>query len=373
MEQSALPGDTPVNSDNQPPASAAETREIVTPYAFHVAEELLGQKLASPTRRLVAICIDLLLVAILSAADPFILAVMAALTFFKAGSNLAHKESRTLTRRTLRLSGAILLFFVTYTIVDAYNNGMNDYDSDDENGIVTDIPAFILGSANYLAWDACNNDTPCLKEQATEFGEAMADESIKPEHVETVVDEVLKQKVADPDTRSEVRQIYFDAYQNARRALNDAEQQANVDTAPPLPDESKPADEAPTPTYSLIELAKGIVGDLGLGFGWAALYFSVFTAWWKGSTPGKRMVRIRVIKLDGTSPTLWESFGRYGGYGAGLATGLLGFIQIFWDPNRQAIQDKISETLVLRRSHELSDITRSLRQQQNDNSEGAGI
>ena len=39
--------------------------------------------------------------------------------------------------------------------------------------------------------------------------------------------------------------------------------------------------------------------------------------------------------------------GRYGGYGAGLATGLMGFLQIYWDPNRQAIQDKISETLVV--------------------------
>ena len=56
---------------------------------------------------------------------------------------------------------------------------------------------------------------------------------------------------------------------------------------------------------------------------------------------------IKIIKLDGKALNLWESFGRYGGYGAGLATGLLGFLQIYWDPNRQAIQDKISETLVI--------------------------
>ena len=61
------------------------------------------------------------------------------------------------------------------------------------------------------------------------------------------------------------------------------------------------------------------------------------------------MLRIKVIKLDGSPLNLWESFGRYGGYGAGIATGLLGFIQVFWDPNRQTIQDKIAETLVLYR------------------------
>ena len=44
---------------------------------------------------------------------------------------------------------------------------------------------------------------------------------------------------------------------------------------------------------------------------------------------------------------MWDSFGRYGGYGAGLATGLLGFLQIYWDPNRQAIHDKISSTIVI--------------------------
>jgi uncharacterized RDD family membrane protein YckC len=76
-------------------------------------------------------------------------------------------------------------------------------------------------------------------------------------------------------------------------------------------------------------------------------YFSIFTAWWKGQTPGKKLLGMKVIKLDNKPLNLWESFGRYGGYAAGLATGFTGFLQVFWDPNRQAIQDKISETLVI--------------------------
>ena len=31
--------------------------------------------------------------------------------------------------------------------------------------------------------------------------------------------------------------------------------------------------------YSLIKWVEGIMSDLGLGLGWAALYFSAFTAW----------------------------------------------------------------------------------------------
>lgn len=100
-------------------------------------------------------------------------------------------------------------------------------------------------------------------------------------------------------------------------------------------------------TYSIVEYIKALIADLGLGFGWAALYFTVFNAWWHGQTPGKRVMGIRVIQLDGTYMNLWDSFGRYGGYGAGFATGLLGFIQVIWDANRQAIQDKISATVVI--------------------------
>ena len=101
-------------------------------------------------------------------------------------------------------------------------------------------------------------------------------------------------------------------------------------------------------SQSIFEFFTELITDFGLGLGWAALYFSVLTAWFNGQTIGKRLLGIQVVRLDGRVPNLWESFGRYGGYGAGLATGLSGFLQLYWDPNRQAIQDKISETLVLR-------------------------
>ncbi|WP_248289591.1 RDD family protein [Thalassotalea sp. Y01] len=106
-------------------------------------------------------------------------------------------------------------------------------------------------------------------------------------------------------------------------------------------------DQPRKPIYSMMEYIKAIIDDLGLGFGWAAFYFTVFTSWWQGQTPGKRLMGIRVLQLDGTPLSIWDSFGRYGGYGAGLATGLLGFFQIYWDPNRQAIHDKISATVVI--------------------------
>ena len=44
---------------------------------------------------------------------------------------------------------------------------------------------------------------------------------------------------------------------------------------------------------------------------------------------------------------LWDCLERFAGYTAGLATGLLGFLQILWDANRQAVHDKIAGTVVL--------------------------
>jgi len=43
-----------------------------------------------------------------------------------------------------------------------------------------------------------------------------------------------------------------------------------------------------------------------------------------------------------------DAFARYGGYAAGLATGAVGFLRLLWDPNLQAIEDKIAGTVVVK-------------------------
>jgi len=89
------------------------------------------------------------------------------------------------------------------------------------------------------------------------------------------------------------------------------------------------------------------ISAIGLSFSWAVLYFTLLPCWWNGQTLGKKILGLRVVELTGKPMTLIRCFGRYGGYAAGLATGLLGFAQIFWDANRQAVQDKIAHTVVV--------------------------
>lgn len=87
--------------------------------------------------------------------------------------------------------------------------------------------------------------------------------------------------------------------------------------------------------------------ELGIGFGWAIVYFSMVPVWLPGQTLGKKLFGLRVVELTGKPLTAMVCLKRYGGYAAGMATGMLGFAQVLWDSNRQAIQDKTAHTVVI--------------------------
>jgi hypothetical protein len=97
----------------------------------------------------------------------------------------------------------------------------------------------------------------------------------------------------------------------------------------------------------LLTSLRDFLDELGFGFGWASLYLTIMLSWWNGQTVGKKFMRIRVVRLDGEPVDWWVAFERGGGYAAGFATGLLGFAQVYWDANRQAIHDHIVGTVVV--------------------------
>ena len=98
----------------------------------------------------------------------------------------------------------------------------------------------------------------------------------------------------------------------------------------------------------LIATVIGFLDELGLGIGWSGLYFTFLTAFFRGRTPGKRALGIRILRLDGGALSYWVAFERFGGYAASLFTGMEGFFRILWDRNRQCLQDKLAETVVIR-------------------------
>jgi uncharacterized RDD family membrane protein YckC len=100
-------------------------------------------------------------------------------------------------------------------------------------------------------------------------------------------------------------------------------------------------------SFNLRERILSWADEVGLGLGWAIVYFTLLPVWWNGQTVGKRLLGLRVVELTGKPITAMRAFKRYGGYAAGMATGMFGFAQVLWDPNRQAIQDKTAHTVVI--------------------------
>lgn len=91
----------------------------------------------------------------------------------------------------------------------------------------------------------------------------------------------------------------------------------------------------------------GWIDEIGLGLGWGTVYFSLLPALWGGQTVGKKLLRLRVVEITGKPMTVMRCLKRYGGYAAGVATGGIGFAQLLWDPNRQALHDKAAQTVVI--------------------------
>ena len=358
--------------------SHKETRQIVTPYAFHVSPELFGTPLAKPRKRAFAIAVDMLLVAIIAQAASFLLAGVAAITFFRAGNRLKLKKRFNAARLAMRFVAAMLLFVFAWGLfgemdLDGFNDdGHSDITKGVNVGGMTAVAVVGLTTKYMIeasslqeevADGTCSPAVDCWQALGDEFAHKLAAVLPNPAEFANILGDFSD--IAQEQLSEEQHQVLNKRWQQILNKQSSASEQSNADEgteqhepetniAPPATTQGKTKyladltdDSDDKPQNSIVAWVKSILEDLGLGFGWAAFYFSLFTGWWRGQTPGKKLMGIKVIKLDGSAPNLWESFGRYGGYGAGLATGLLGFLQVYWDPNRQAIQDKISETLVI--------------------------
>ena len=86
----------------------------------------------------------------------------------------------------------------------------------------------------------------------------------------------------------------------------------------------------------------GLAGLIGL-----VLYFGVLTWLGRGRTPGKRLLRIRVVSMAHERLTLWHCIERALGYGASALEGGFGFLQYFIHANRRTVHDRIAETIVV--------------------------
>lgn len=94
--------------------------------------------------------------------------------------------------------------------------------------------------------------------------------------------------------------------------------------------------------------ARTFANALGVTFGWSGVYFTLLGGALGGRTAGKTLLRIRAMKINGAPFTFFDAFVRHGGYVAGVAMGLIGFLRLLWDPNRRAVEDHIASTVVVK-------------------------
>jgi len=289
-------------------------RAIITEQSFVVAPQLLGQPLASPSRRALAMLIDLLLLAILVNAGAFFFGLAAAYTLWRVSRRFAGEGRGPIGRAwllSLRGAAALVLFIFAMSgwgtltsHVDRLVHGKARAEQVSQRRRKQEAPAAQLAGAAVPEGAAFAPSPPARAALEGESLGAAADPLA-----------ALRELVGELEAENHELKARMKSEGEARGAFS-----------------------------FLAETAD----ELGLGFGWAGLYFTAFLVLGRGQTPGKRLAGIRVVQLDGKALGWWASFERFGGYGASIFTGLLGFAQLLWDRNRQAMHDKICETVVVR-------------------------
>jgi hypothetical protein len=332
----------------QASSTSRDPRTIVTPEAFHVSPHLLGLELASPRRRLAAIMLDLLFIGILTAVTrsfALVLGIVVSAALLRASTKRTTVRGNVFDRARRFSIGCLGLFIGMVTllagVVIILDNASESVGSDFTVDFGSAAVAVQGDPSDEEALEPRDADairdgvTLYSTEEALEAYAALLRSGSSTEtdrELRLALEARLAQEVA-ADTLSRLRSRVEDLEDDLSRsaARLEATQEALEEAA----------------GGGFWGFLGGLVDELGFGFGWAALYTTVLLTVTNGQTPGKRMLGIRVLRLDGQRITWWVAFERAGGYAAGFATGLLGFAQVWWDGNRQAIHDRIVGTVVV--------------------------
>jgi hypothetical protein len=367
----------------------------ITPDSFSVAPELLGKPLATPARRAGAMLIDLILLAILiGIGGGAFLGLAAAFVLLRTANRFGtDRLAPRWTGTWIRLIAAGLIFIAAIQVW----RGIANRDEPDEEE-TTDAAASAeggfdtgelnLGIAEGIALTRLTaglrneHEAPVARERADSIVHMLeragadrdqidglrqtAHELANSEHnhvVRAAIDSAFGHRTlpAGPSQDSLVLR-YASAIQRGDSAVADS-------VRPLLRDQlagkelrelrgtiarrdrdlaNVRKEKERLEGRSMTAAVAGVFDDLGLGFGWFAVYFTGFLVFMRGQTPGKKLMGIRVVRLDAKPITWWIAFERFGGYAASFTLGLLGFLQILWDRNRQGLHDKAIETVVIK-------------------------
>lgn len=111
-------------------------------------------------------------------------------------------------------------------------------------------------------------------------------------------------------------------------------------------------------TYALLQIIKPLINADLLHSIWFIIIFyefldyNYYTLFWVfgGQTPGKKIMKTKLIKVDGTNFTYKDAFIRYWTWMVGIAPLGVGYFWIALNKNKQGWNDIMAKTYVIRLS-----------------------
>ena len=375
-------------------SNGRDPREIVTPDAFSVSPDLLGLPLAHPWRRAAAILIDLMLIGLLANAKSVFFALAAGtFLFWLAFRGRKAGLGSSAARAAIGCGGAVVVFVAVLAVWGSLFLDEDTVLFEAEGDAGQGVPV-TLGAATEFMGLIGTSDTVEAEAAATRMVERLREDGATEDELRAVLggldedgDDAVARAIdrairgSGPSDSQQAEDLDLDSllavYGSARAAGDSvtelstapllgrrlaqsewearereiARLQSRADGLAAELEETEETLEAER-NRGLIATVIGFLDELGLGIGWSGLYFTFLTAFFRGRTPGKRALGIRALRLDGGALSYWVAFERFGGYAASLFTGMEGFLRILWDRNRQCLQDKLAETVVIRETKE---------------------
>ncbi len=329
-----------------------DVKTRLTRTAFNVPPHLIGRSLATPKRRLAALLVDLIIATSLANMMGLsmlpVIGIIFILPFFI--SRLKQRISRR-SRIILFIIGILLILtsigiksgeYLYNRFIDPMRTGK--FESTADSLFVKNLVSTIDSVAQK---DTTGEASAAIAElrQSGLFGES----NVAPMQVDSM--ELVKNFYLAYQSKDSAKiALYRQPMQNLIAGELIARQEKKIEElseeADQLDDELDEAEEK-LENPSFVRTARAFVNDIGLSVGWVAFYFVFCWFLFDGKSPGKKLFHIQIIRMNGHNLKLWYCFERFSGFAAGLATGLLGFLQIYWDDNRQCIHDKIASTVVI--------------------------
>lgn len=356
-----------------------DPKEIITPDAFSVAPDLLGTPLAHPWRRAAAMSVDLIAVAIIGQIGWTFLGL--AVAFLLLRTALRRDAGQGGVVGALAAVGGVLVLAGTLagTWVSC-SDGEEIVQRELSEALVGTSLGELGGTVGNAMTMARSEDEEEVREAARIFVRRLQGQGVAEEEIRASLEEIAAER-SEPWARAAILSALGDVELGGEaaaldslvmayaRALSDGDSAGAAQLREPvtealaaerlgrqerrivrlqrenerLEDELEEDEER-----GLLSMLFQVADEIGLGFGWAGLYFTLFVVVWGGRTPGKRLLGIRILRLDGKPIGWWVAFNRFGGYAASVFTGLLGFFEMLWDANRQALHDRIAATVVVR-------------------------